>query len=316
MLSCILQRMGEESFKYVFGPVPSRRLGRSLGVDLIPFKTCTYDCLYCQVGRTTDSTIERKEYVPVAAVLDEIDRKIAAGCAADYITFSGSGEPTLHSGIGRVIISLKEKTNIPVAVITNGSLLWDEDVRKDLMKADLVIPSLDAGNQEMFERVNRPHSNISFEKMVDGIESFTARFPGKVWLEIFLLDGLTTDADVERIAACARRINPDAVQLNTAVRPTAEESARPIDEARMREMAGIFGERAEVIAAFEADREAAVPPEKPTGNDILDMLRRRPCSIDDIAAGLGIPVEESLAHIETLLNEGRIRKEGDFYVIS
>ncbi len=175
--------------RHVFGPVPSRRLGRSLGVDLVPFKTCSYDCIYCQVGRTTNQTIERKEWVPMDAVLDELKVKLA--CRPDYVTLSGSGEPTLHSRLGETIEHIQAMSDVPVAVLTNGSLLWQKEVREELALADAVLPSLDAGNGLKFAFINRPHPCLTFERMVEGLIAFRDEFPGQYWLEVFLLGGYT-----------------------------------------------------------------------------------------------------------------------------
>ncbi|NQT19895.1 MAG: radical SAM protein, partial [Planctomycetes bacterium] len=153
--------------KYIFGPVPSRRLGRSLGVDVVPLKTCSYDCIYCQLGNTTCKTVERKEWVPLDDVVLELKDRLSS--RPDYITLSGSGEPTLYSRVAELIDRIKVMTDVPVAVLTNGSLLWQEEVRRQLMKADLVIPSLDAGDEVMFRLVNRPHEDVSFERMLAGL---------------------------------------------------------------------------------------------------------------------------------------------------
>ncbi|MBN2512679.1 MAG: radical SAM protein, partial [Sedimentisphaerales bacterium] len=153
--------------EYIFGPVPSRRLGRSLGVDLVPFKTCSYDCIYCQLGRTTNKTLERKEWLPLAEITDQLKQKLYL--KPDYITLSGSGEPTLFSRCRDLIGKIKESTDVPVAVLTNGSLLWMPEVRESLLEADLVIPSLDAGSERLFQYVNRPHPDISFDKMLEGL---------------------------------------------------------------------------------------------------------------------------------------------------
>jgi len=161
--------MSSNNYKCLYGPVPSRRLGRSLGIDLVPFKTCTYDCIYCQLGKTTNKTTERLNYVPVADVLREVREKLSTGVGCDYISMAGSGEPTLHASLGELISKIKEMTDIPVAVITNGSLLYLPEVRESLLKADLVIPSLDAGDAQLFEYVNRPHENIVFERMIEGL---------------------------------------------------------------------------------------------------------------------------------------------------
>ena len=231
----------------MFGPVKSRRLGRSLGIDVLPPTTCTYDCIYCQAGLTTTKTTRRESYAPPSDVADEVCRILNKGTDVDYVTFSGTGEPTLYSEIGTLIRLLKARTDKPVAVITNGSLLWRPDVQEDLMEADLVMPSLDAGDQKMFARINRPPRDISFEKMVDGIATFRKRFAGELRLEVLLLAGITdTDDEVKKIAGHVARIRPDIVQLNTAVRPAAEKSARAIPRKRLEELASIFGPNTDI----------------------------------------------------------------------
>ncbi len=210
--------MNDQRQHHIFGPVPSRRLGRSLGVDLVPFKTCTYDCIYCQLGRTTCKTHERKEWVPMDAVLEELKQKLATH--PDYITLSGSGEPTLCPRLGEIIERIKAMTSIPVAVLTNGSLLWLKEVRAAVALADVVMPSLDAGDDLLFQTVNRPHPEITFERLVSGLEQFRREFTGQYWLEVMLLAGHTAlPAHVQKIAHWVQRIRPDRVQLNTATRP-------------------------------------------------------------------------------------------------
>lgn len=283
---------------HVFGPVPSRRLGRSLGVDLVPYKTCSYDCIYCQLGRTTRKTVERKEWVPVGAVLDEIQNKLDS--RPDYITFSGSGEPTLHSGLAEIIEGIRSMCDIPVAVLTNGSLLWNPTVRAQLARADLVIPSLDAGDDPMFQAVNRPHRFITFERMLSGLEAFRREFGGRYWLEVMLLAGHTGPrAHVEMIAEHVRRIRPDRVQLNTATRPPAEDYASPVPPVRLKELANAFHPRATVIAEYRGRRVKGVGLEQ-NHRDILDVLRRRPCSEEDLASCLQMRPIELAKHIVAL----------------
>ncbi len=234
--------------KWVFGPVKSRRLGQSLGIDVLPPKTCTYDCIYCQAGLTTIKTTQIEPYSSKNDVADEVLRVLSDGADLDYVTFSGSGEPTLYSQIGTLIRLLKAQTDKPVAVITNGSLLWRGDVQEDLMEADLVMPSLDAGDQEMFARVNRPPKDIPFEKMVDGITEFRKRFDGELRLEVLLLAGITdTEDEVEKIAGHVTRIGPDRVQVNTAVRQPAEKSARAVPRARLEKLAALFGPNTDIV---------------------------------------------------------------------
>jgi wyosine [tRNA(Phe)-imidazoG37] synthetase (radical SAM superfamily) len=288
---------------HVFGPVPSRRLGRSLGVDLVPFKTCSYDCIYCQLGRTTCKTVERREWVPLDDVVAQVDDKLST--APDYITLSGSGEPTLYSRLGALIAAIKRITKIPVAVLTNGSLLWDEDVQEELAGANLVVPSLDAGDEMLFRHVNRPHEAVSFERMVEGLREFRARFRGACWLEVFLLGGITgIRAEVEKIGRHIARIRPDRVQLNTATRPPAEDFAFPVSQRDMQRYAAMLGERAEVIADFRGvHRESEFAGKR---EDVLGLLRRRPCTVEDIASGLGIHRNEAVKYVSELLEHGAI----------
>ncbi|MBN1554087.1 MAG: radical SAM protein [Phycisphaerae bacterium] len=291
---------------HIFGPVPSRRLGRSLGVDLVPFKTCSYDCIYCQLGRTTNKTVERREWVPLEDVLAELKTKLASN--PDYITLSGSGEPTLYSRLGELIAEIRAMTEIQIAVLTNGSLLWDQDVRRQLLEAHLVVPSLDAGSESTYQAVNRPHESVSFEQMLQGLIDFRKEFTGEYWLEVFFLSGYTAvDSEVQRIVDCVRRIGPDRVQLNTATRPTAEDYAVMVKHDRMVELAGRFDPPAEVIADY---RGVHARSEFQAGREnVLEMIRRRPCSLDDIAEGLAMHRNEVIKYVEELDAEGVLDKQ-------
>jgi wyosine [tRNA(Phe)-imidazoG37] synthetase (radical SAM superfamily) len=301
------QKMKEPGFRYIYGPVPSRRLGRSLGLDLVPFKTCTYDCVYCQLGRTTKKTIERKECVPVKEVLAELEKKLAGENAPDYISLAGSGEPTLNAGIGDLIGKIQGLTDIPVAVLTNGSLLWMSEVQDALMEADLVLPSLDAGDEHLFRYVNRPHGDISFERMVDGIAGFTKRFPGEVWLEVLLLAGVTgVPSEVKKIAALAERIGPARIQLNTVSRPPAEKFALPLSTDQMLALKDIFPRGVDIISQSERDGARVSAFSEAREADIMALLRRRPCTSEDIAIGLGIHVMEALKRLEALIAAGKV----------
>ncbi|MCD6405979.1 MAG: radical SAM protein [Planctomycetes bacterium] len=288
---------------YVYGPVPSRRLGRSLGVDLVPFKTCSYDCIYCQLGRTTNKTVECREWFP----LDDVLRDVAAHLDSkpDFITLSGSGEPTLYSRIRQLVSRIRDMTDTSIAIITNGSLLWKESVRESLLGVDLVVPSLDAAGEETWRRVNRPHNALSFDTMVEGLEGLRREFKGDYWLEVLLLEGITaTDDEVRRIAEIAARINPDKIHLNTSMRPPAESFARPVSRADMERFAGIIGEKAVVVADFEA--------QGPEGDfsarkaDVLALLQRRPCTLKDVAAGLGVHHNEAIKYLDELSREGTV----------
>ncbi len=288
---------------HVFGPVPSRRLGRSLGVDVVPYKTCTYNCIYCQVGLTTNRTVERREWVPLEAVLSEIGEKLAR--KPDHITIAGSGEPTLYSRLGELIAGIKALTEIPVAVLTNGSLLWMEAVRADLMRADVVSPSLDAGDAATFAEINRAHPSVTFEQMVDGLVRFRSEYKGQLWLEVFLVENVNaTDVQVAAMAEVARRVRPDRIQLNTVVRPPAEIFALKVSREKMERFAGLFTPRAEIIADYDharGDAEFAGHTD-----DVLEMLRRRPCTVEDVVAGLGLHRNEVVKYIDRLVDEKKI----------
>jgi wyosine [tRNA(Phe)-imidazoG37] synthetase (radical SAM superfamily) len=289
---------------HVFGPVPSRRLGRSLGVDLVPFKTCTFDCVYCQLGRTTCKTTQRREWVP----LNEVLRDVAANLDTepDFITLSGSGEPPLFSPLNELIFGIKDLTSVPVAVLTNGALLWIPEVRAALAAADLVAPSLDAGDEHLFHRVNRPHSDITFERMVEGLIDFCEAYGGQYWLEVFLLGGITAiPTEVEKIARIAEQIRPDRVQVNTVTRPPAEDFALPVEKPEMEALAAMFGQQAEVITDYR--RIHGRPEFAAHKQDVVNLLRRRPCTAQDIAEGLGLHLNEVVKYVDELTAHGVLK---------
>lgn len=292
-------------YKYIFGPVLSRRLGRSLGVDVMPFKTCTYDCVYCEQGRTTDLTPTRKEYFPVDAILAELHSYLTSHPAPDYVTLSGGGEPTLHARLGKIVQGVKSMTKAPLAVITNGSLLWDCAVRDDLCAADVVLPSLDAGNADLFERVDRPVAGVSFEQMISGLIAFRESFHNEIWLEVMLMDGVTSaEAEVREIADLVCSIRPDRVQLNTVVRPPAESFALPIPRERLEVLATLFEPCAEVIADY---RGVVLEAESDPGiTRVLELIGRRPCSVSEIADTLGMRMIETTKLVECLQEQKKI----------
>jgi wyosine [tRNA(Phe)-imidazoG37] synthetase (radical SAM superfamily) len=298
--------MGEDMSTYVYGPVPSRRLGRSLGIDLVPLKTCTYDCLYCQLGKTTHKTIKRQEWAPPEVVLTQLKTQLAS--EPDIITISGSGEPTLHEGIGSLIKAIKAMTSIPVAILTNSSLLWLPEVRDALCSADVVIPSLDAGNEHLFRLVNRPYRDITFHRMINGLYEFRQAFSGQFWLEVLLLGGITgLPHPVEQIREIAGWIVPDRIHLNTVVRPPSHSSAFPVPRGLMERFAESFGDKAEVIGSGRKLRRKNSP--KSTPQDVLALVSRRPCTLEDIAAGLGLAAREAARYVNELSNAGLLAGE-------
>lgn len=296
------------NFKYIFGPVPSRRLGLSLGVDVIPFKTCSFDCVYCELGRTTNKTVERKEYIPLEDIKRELTEKLKENIKVDYITIAGSGEPTLYSRLGELIDFIKSVTDIPVAILTNGSLLWDEKVREDIKNADLVKPSLDFGTDEILKKANRPDPSLSFDKIVDGIIDFSHSFKNNIWLEVFLLKDISaSDGEIEKIAQIVNKIRADKIQLNSVDRPPAENYAKALKAEEMNRYKTFFKHKdVEIIYKFQPkiDSDNSV-----NESDLLNLLRRRPCSIEDIASGLQINRNEAMKLANKLLEEKMARVE-------
>jgi len=297
-----------EKYKYIFGPVPSRRLGKSLGVDIVPLKTCTQNCLYCQLGVNGVTTVERKPYVDMAEVVAELKDKLRSDVEIDVITVSGSGEPTLNSQISELISEIKAISDIPVVVITNGTLLSDQQVRKDLAQADVVMPSLDAGDEETFKRINCPHITLTLEKLVEGLIKFRKEYSGKIWLEVFFCEGInTSDEQVEKIKAKVLQIDPDKIQINTAVRPAADTMAVAVSPQKLTIIAEEFGSNAEVIASFSK-------PSKPDDENIdtetiADMLKRRPCTMDGICLSLNISESRATELVSQMLEAAIIETE-------
>ena len=290
-------------FKYLFGPVPSRRLGLSLGVDLVPYKVCSYDCIYCEVGPTTIKTVERREYVPLEEVKKELEAFRALEIETDFITFSGFGEPTLHSGIGELIRWIRERFALPIALLTNGSLLKDPQVRRELMDAHVVLPNLDAGTSEVFGIINRPHPALSFEEMVEGIKIFTREFPGEVWLEVVLVKGVNdAPEELQALAGLVRDIGPQRVQLNTVVRPPAH-GGEPLSLQELEALLPLFGPGAEVVA-YPTDKRAK--EREDLREAIVETVARRPCSKEDIAKVLGVSALEVTKYLDGLIGDGRL----------
>lgn len=238
--------------RYIYGPVKSRRLGLSLGVSLTPYKICDFDCIYCQLGSTKETTVQRKEYVKEQDILNELKSWLqnypAESAKLDYITFSGAGEPTLNIKIGSIIKNIKGMVNTPVAVITNASLLADAGVRASIEAADLIVPSLDAVTPEAFLAVDRPQAGIKLQGIIDGLIALRKEFRGKIWLEVMLVKGLNDDAkDIDKLREVTDRIKPDKIQLNSPVRASAEENIQAVDKDKLKKFQEILGGRCEIL---------------------------------------------------------------------
>ena len=236
--------------KYVFGPVPSRRLGQSLGIDPVPLKTCNWNCVYCQLGRSIPLTNERREYFPREDIIVEVEQALASHEPGeiDWITLVGSGETTLHASIGWLIRQVKSLTHLPVAVITNGSLLYLAEIRLELSPADAVLPSLDAGNARLYRKINRPHPEVSFKRLIEGLVAFRKEYQGKLWVEVMLVRALNdTEAALGEIAAALKSIQPDEVHILQPTRPPVETWVHTPDEEGLLRARAILGDIARVI---------------------------------------------------------------------
>jgi wyosine [tRNA(Phe)-imidazoG37] synthetase (radical SAM superfamily) len=289
---------------HLFGPVPSRRLGRSLGVDLIPPKTCLYDCIYCEVGPTTHQTGTRFSHQTRTIIGELEDYLKDAPQLPDVITLAGSGEPTLNLGLGRIIRVIKEMSQIPVAVLTNGALLYRPEVRTGLAAADIVLPSLDAAREETYRRINRPLPEFTLASLLEGLEAFRREYRGQIWLEVMLLKGLNdTDEELTLLRRALTEIAPDRIQLNTAVRPVVEAVARPLDKEEMEAAAAFFKGPVEVIASFNRADITELPCQD---EDLVEMLSRRPMTAADIAEVVGLPLVQIVARLKCLQDSGRI----------
>ncbi len=294
-------------YKYLFGPVPSRRFGRSLGVDLTPHKTCSFDCIFCQLGRTTNKTITRAEYVPTSAVIKELRDWIETDGQADYISLAGSGEPTLHSAFGKIIDFVRSATTVPVALLTNGSMLKDETVRQAAAHANVVKVSLSAWDQHSLGYINRPHPDIVLKDIIEGARKLRKILEGELWIEVFVAWGMNSvPKDVAKIADLVRALEPDRVQLNTAVRPPAEDFVQAVPQEHLIKLAELFDPTAEVIAEFRSDGDPSIQANE---KNILAMLARRPCTAEQITKVFGMHENEVSKYIGKLTRNGLIRME-------
>lgn len=306
---------------HIFGPVCSRRLGRSLGIDLLPYKICSYSCIYCECGATTQKMIQRSEFFPTSEVITQLDEVLSLGPALDYITFAGSGEPTLSLSLGKVIAFLKMTyPQYRVAVITNGSLLSDKEVRSELARADLVIPTLTSTNQQTFERIHRPVPGLSIESIINDMIEFRREYSGQIWLEVFLIPSLNTDrAELAALRNVIRDIRPDRIQLNTLDRTASEDWVTVPDAEELERIRIYFAEDqvpVDVVGNCCEQPDTCVSSER-THSQILKTLQIRPCTVDDLAAMAGLNHHEVAKYLSLLLIEGVIRVQrgprGVFY---
>lgn len=285
-------------YKHLFGPVMSRRLGLSLGVDVVPYKYCSLNCVYCEVSRTTHLTIKRKPFYALEDITRELESYLAANPRLDYITFSGAGEPTLYSELGELISYIKDKYPLyKLALITNSTLLSDHALRNEIMRCDLIVPSLDAVSEEAFEKVNRPHSKLNPQEMIDSLVALRHEYTGIIWLEVFIVPGINDHLEeIELIKQAIEKINPDKVQINSLDRPGAEEWVEPAIYLALEEIRSILQEGiaipVEIVAKVHQD-SLITASEQDVCQEMAELLKQTEHTKAELAKALGIHVNES-----------------------
>ena len=292
----------------IFGPVPSRRLGRSLGVDVMPPKTCSYDCIYCESGPTTHLTVKRQAFVePERVIGDLLAYFDEYPVGADVLTFSSAGEPTLYEPLGQLIREIKQRFQfLPLVVLTNGSLLWEAKVRQALLLADRVVPSLDAVTEVVFQKLNRPHPSLDLSLILEGLKAFRQDYRGQFHLEIMLVSGLNDHPEeLKKIRPIIDLLRPDRVELNTIVRPPADPDSRGLSAPEMEAIRSLFpDDRTEIIGHFKGLR--GIERDLNIDRRVMDMVRRRPCTVEEMAASLGVPLEDLQRTLTDLTKQEQI----------
>ena len=294
--------------KYLFGPLPSRRLGYSLGIDIIPYKTCTFDCVYCEVGKTTDKTSDVKDFGNADDIITETKKFLSEfNGRIDHITFSGSGEPTLHSRLGYMAEEIRKFSDLPLALITNSSLLYRDDVRANALKFDVVLPSLDAASEETFIAVNKPQPDVTLELMLEGLKKFVKEYKGRILLEILFVKGINdSNKDILNLRKIIGELQIKHLQINTIVRPPAYDGFLAINEEDKKRIKSLLGDIAEIELVFKSD---SANISKAGEMEVIALLSRRPCTFERISASLGIPLEDLRIIIKDLERQNKVNVE-------
>ena len=297
--------------KRVFGPVLSKRLGNSLGIDVIPHKTCSYNCIYCQLGSEENTITDLKNYYSVDEIIYELKEALLNNKNIDYITFTGSGEPTLYKDLKKLIYEIKQITDIPVCVITNGSLLYKQEMRSNLLLADLIIPSLDAGNEDTFKLIDNPNKEIDFYKMVEGLAEFKKVFKGEYWLEIFLLKDINdNEMELDDIIKIVRKIKPDRIQLITATRRVANEKAKALSDEELKKIKKYFNARLDIeVDIPNVSDNHKGNTKKITEEDIINFLIRQPDTARLIAKSFNEEEKRVKELLDSLIKKNKVREE-------
>ncbi len=292
-------------YKYLFGPVPSRRLGVSLGIDLIPYKTCTFDCIYCECGKTTNKTLTRKEYIPTKDVINEMKTYLNENPSPEYITFSGSGEPLLHLGIRKMSDFLKSTyPHLKTALITNSAMLTDKKIRDAVSDIDLILPSLDSAMESTFKLIDRPVKELNVSSIINGLVSLRKEYKGKIWLEVFIIKDINDNKnEIDALKKAINLIKPDKVQLNTLDRPGTNSNIIPASKALLESIkTEIDYKDTEIISKYKSRKEI-LSYRKDIEQTILDTVSRRPCTLDDLSEILGLNMLELNKYIDVLIKE-------------
>ncbi len=298
------------SMGFIFGPVPSRRLGLSLGINIIPFKTCSYNCIYCEVGKTTDLTIERKSFFNIEDIKKEFRETIDKAGHIDFVTFSGSGEPTLNKDLGELIRFVKSFKKYKTAVLTNGSLLFKEDVRADLLEADVVIPSLDSVVEKSFKKINMPHKDLSIQKITEGIIQFSKEFKNEIWLEILFVKGVNdSKGDIDALCEVLKQIKPDRIQIGTVDRPPAYTTAKKLSNKEMMDIYVYMSSKVgsiDIIGSFNKENDAFYDDIE---RSVIKMINIRPCSKSELKETFGVDDRKIDEIIDKLIKESKAYKQ-------
>ncbi len=308
-------------YKYLFGPVPSRRLGISLGIDLVPSKVCSMNCIYCEVGKTTRLTDQRLQYVPVDKVISELRDYLTPEPKLDYITFSGAGEPTLNSGIGDVIKFLKlEFPQYKLALLTNSTLLTILDIHQELLPLDVIIPSLDAVSENIFQKINRPVAGIKAQDIIEGLIKFNKQFTGELWLEIFIVPGINdADDEIRKFKHIITRIKPDKVQLNTLDRPGTEPWVNSVEDKDLLRIVKSFKPVFVEYTYKKKPRSLIDSFKQEISDTILEILKRRLCTDQDLSQILNLHINDVNKYLSELLSkdltDSELKSRGRFFYI-
>ncbi|MBN1129205.1 MAG: radical SAM protein [Chitinispirillaceae bacterium] len=297
-----------KNYRHLFGPVPSRRLGVSLGIDLVDTTCCTLNCVYCECGETSVLSLERGDYVPAAGIIAELNDLLSDGPKLDYLTFGGSGEPTLNTGIGEVARWIKRSfPGYKCALLTNGTLFDVPEVRRDCADFDLVLPSLDAASQETFEKINRPAPGLAVQTVTEGLVAFRREYAGMIWLEVFIVPGINdTESELRLLKQAITAIAPDRVQLNTLDRPGACDWVVPASLERLQEIAALFSPLPVEIISRQAQNLTLWNRQTVSPETVRSLLARRPSTIEEIATLTGLTINETAHLLEGMIKTGAI----------